>query len=454
MTAKTPRDLALDILKRQYYQRAPAERLLEQAFQSASSMSERDRAFTLHLVQGVLRYRLRLDWIVKRFLRFSFQKIEPTILNILRIALYQIFFMDRVPQSAAVNEAVLQVKAAGKGRFSGFANGLLRQVCRNKDQIVFPDKKNAPLHYLSVYYSFPEWLVRKWRQELGPDAVEPLLAAENRIPSLVIRVNRRKGDRDRLIAALREQGLSARATEYSPDGISLTGLKGPINDLRLFQQGRFQVQGEAAQVCAYLLNPRPGDTVLDVCAGLGGKSTHMAERMDGKGLLLSLDINYERLIRLSESAQRLGIGCIRCMVADAVHPAPLIPASFDKIMIDGPCSGLGVLSRHPDGKWIKEEKDIRRLARLQKRILDNAVLLLKPGGLMLYVTCTLSLPENEGVVPGFLKKNREMDQVDLRKHGPAWARPLLDGRGFLKTFPHIHAMDGFFAALFRKAFPG
>ena len=446
-----PRNLALNTLNSLDHSPGFAERFLEQSFQQNQHISERDRAFVVHLVQGVLRWRLRLDWIIGQTINFSFKKIEPHILNILRIAIYQISFMDRVPESAAVNEAVKQAKTIGREHLVGFVNGILRNICRQKDQITFPDRENDRINYLSVFYSYPIWLVEKWIRELGLDSTEHLLEAENIIPGLVIRANGLKIARSGLIKRLEKEGVTGTPTSYSPEGIKIEGYKGPVNQLNSFKEGLFQVQGEAAQICSHLLFPIQGESILDLCAGLGGKSTHLAELTQYKGDILALDISHSRLVSLFQSSRRLGIECIRPIVANAgSHLSSLFRYSFDKILIDAPCSGLGVISRHPDGKWIRDENDIKRLARIQKTILNEAAPLLKRGGKMLYVTCTISREENEEVVSDFLEHNKGMTLENLKDHVPEWGLDLIDDNGFFKTFPHIHKMDGFFGALFIK----
>ncbi|MCP4681257.1 MAG: 16S rRNA (cytosine(967)-C(5))-methyltransferase RsmB [Desulfobacterales bacterium] len=446
-----PRDLALETLNRPEHSPVFPERYLDGSFRQDTGMNERDRAFTVHLVQGVFRWRLRLDWIIKQGVRFSFNKIDPPILNILRIAVYQIFFMDRVPESAAVNEAVKQAKAVGKGHIVKFVNGILRHICRHKDKLSSPNQENDPSAYLSVFYSYPQWLVNKWLKELGFNSTKALLDAENRPPHLVVRTNRLKVRRQELIKRLENEGIEGTATRYSPDGIIVEDLKGPVNRLKAFKEGLFQVQGEAAQICSHLLSPGPGDSVLDLCAGLGGKSTHLAGLMGDRGRVLALDISHGRLIKLIRSSCRLGISCIEAISTDAArHLSSVFHFSFDKILIDGPCSGLGIISRHPDIKWARDEKDIKRLSQVQKKILNQAAPLLRKGGAMLYVTCTISSEENEDVVGDFLEKHRGMALQDLREHVPEWGLELIDDQGFLKTLPHIHGIEGFFGALFIK----
>jgi 16S rRNA (cytosine967-C5)-methyltransferase len=451
MKSAIPRDLALRALNSPNRRPGFAERYLEKSFRQEPRLDGRDRAFAVHLVQGVLRWRLRLDWIIEQAVRFPFKEIEPPILNILRLALYQIFFMDRVPESAAVNEAVKQATAEGRRHLAGFVNGILRNICRRKDQIAFPDAERDRVRYLSVFHSYPAWIVEKWIRELGIDSTERLLAAGNRIPDLVIRTNSLKVDRTALIKRLEKEGIIGKTTRYSPDGLRIEGLGRPISELSAFQEGLFQVQDEAAQVCSHLLCPKPGDSVLDICAGLGGKTTHLAELLKDKGRIVALDINHGRLVRLSKNSERLGIGYINAVVADAgADTSFLFNVSFDKILVDGPCSGLGVISRHPDGKWNKREDDVKELARLQIRILDTAVNMLRKGGRLLYVTCTISRDENDQVIDNFLEKNMQMALMDLKAHIPSWGHDLIDDRGFFRTFPHIHGMDGFFGALFVK----
>ena len=446
-----PRDLALKVLNSRENSPGFQNRYLKQAFQHVPHLDERDRAFTVHLVQGVFRWRLRLDWIIQQKVRFPFRKIDLPVLNILRLALYQIFFMDRVPESAAVNEAVKQTKIIESNRVASFVNGILRHICREKEQITFPDREKNPVHYLSAFYSYPEWIVEKWIRELGTDFTESILWAGNRIPALVIRANTLKVDRPGLIKRLEAEGVKGRQTLYSPEGIAIQELKGPVDQLNTFKQGLFQVQGEAAQICTHLLSPKPGERILDICAGLGGKSTHIGELMGGKGEIVALDMNHTRLISLGHSSHRLGIACIQSIVADAgTHPLPLRGDSFDRILIDGPCSALGTISGHPDVKWIKNEHDINRLSLLQKKIVNTAMPLLRKGGKMLYVTCTISKEENDEVVSDLLGKNSEMALEDLRNHVPEWGLDLIDDQGFFKTLPHVHGMDGFFGALFVK----
>ncbi|MDZ7699308.1 MAG: 16S rRNA (cytosine(967)-C(5))-methyltransferase RsmB [Deltaproteobacteria bacterium] len=443
-----PRDLALRVLNRTRGCAArQASTGLDAALNRHAEMPERDRAFTVHLVQGVYRWQIRLDWIVNASVRFPFKQIEPPVLNLLRLAIYQIFFMDRVPASAAVNEAVKQAKAIKGGHVAGFVNGILRNICRNKDRIHFPDPDLDPDLYLSVHYAYPLWLVRKWNRELGRYQTTQLLNAGNAIPPLMLRTHALRCHREELIHRLASEGVKAASASYSPDGIKVERMRGPVNGLPSFKDGLFQVQGEAAQICSHLLDPQPGERVLDVCAGLGGKSTHLASLMNDQGTVVAVDKAQGRLRNLCETAARIRIHSVMPLAGDAAVHLPFSPGMvYDKILVDAPCSGLGVIARHPDIKTTRRPDDIKRLALLQGAILDGAVSLLRPGGRLLYATCTLSREENEGVVEACLSRHHRMRREDLGAHVPSWGEALIDDQGYFRPLPHRHSMEGFFAA--------
>ena len=445
-----PRNLALKSLNSVGGAPGQVERRLELLFSQNPKLSVRDRAFGVHLVQGVLRWRIRLDWILKQYVRFSFKKVDPEVLNILRLALFQILFLDRVPESAAVNEAVKQSRKIGQKHVVKFVNGILRQICREKDHIPYPDRDKEPSLYASVYCSYPMWLVKKWTRELGPDMALQMMKAGNEIPKLTIRTNTLRVTRQALLNRLMEEGIEGRVVSFAPEGIELINFKGSVSRLRAFKEGLFQVQGEAAQICSHLLSPGEEDVIADMCAGLGGKSTHLAELMGDRGRVLALDTSLGRLRGLKQNTKRLGIQRIFPLVADVTKSLSFLRWSVNKIMVDGPCSGLGVISKHPDTKLTKKEDDIKRLAMIQKSILSSSSKALNRDGEMLYVTCTISKEENEGVVESILRDNKGMVLQDLRKRIPPWGFDLVDDNGFLKTFPHIHGMEGFFAALFKK----
>lgn len=452
MKVETPRDLALRVLNDLSRKPGFSASSLDNLFKSRPHLEERDRAFISQLVQGSIRWRARLDWTIVQASDVHLKKISPPVLNLLRLALYQILLLDRVPESAAVNEAVKQAKKKNPSYVVSFVNAVLRNVCRNKEQISFPDRGKAPVDYLSTFYSYPQWLAEKWIREWGIDTAEALCEAQNRIPVLTIRANTLKLGREDLLRRLEEEsGIKGKTTTHAPQGAHVADLKGRVDQNKAFQEGLFQVQDEAAQLTSFFLSPAAGETVLDLCAGYGGKTTHLAELMGDQGRVIALDMNRTRLVSLAANTVRLGIKSATAVAADASKDlASLFRVRFDRIVVDAPCSGLGVLSRHPDGKWLKKEEDIPRLAQLQKAVLRGGCAVLRRGGTLLYVTCTLSREENEEVVDDCLAGNSSMALVDLRDRAPVWAGDLIDDRGFLRTFPHMHNMDGFFGALLRK----
>jgi len=444
---QNPRDLSLQILNRLAHNPAFSNQVLK-AYLDRCHLEDRDRAFVVNIVQGVIRWRLRLDWIIKKFLKFPFKKLDPEVLNILRIALYQIFFMDRVPDFAVVSEAVRQSKRKGK-HIAGTVNAILRNICRNKRNIPFPDREKDLVKFLSVYYSYPEWLIKKWQKELGYEHTEKLLEAGNRTPYLTIRVNTFKTNREELTKMLLQEGVSeVYPTKYSPVGIVIKGLQRSVTQLRAYEKGLFFVQDEASQLCSYILKPREGDIILDVCAGFGTKSIHMLELTKRRGKIIALDVDPKRLLILAQSLRKEGLEKMIYPVAgDGSEAFSIFKTRFDKILIDAPCSGLGTIMRHPDIKWVKSERDIEILSRLQKRLLDASAKVLKNGGMMLYTTCTISKEENEMVVEDFLKNHPEMRLLNISS-GCEQLKDLEDEKGFFRTYPHIHEMDGFFGALF------
>jgi len=448
----TPRDLTLAALNSFDREQGFPERYLKRAFKNDTNLSDLDKAFAVHLVQGVLRWRLRIDWVIEQFLRFPFNKIEPSVLNILRIAIFQILYMDRVPESAAVNEAVKQTKVLGDKHIPGFVNGILRTICRKRAQVVFPNRDKDEIRYLSIFYSYPEWLIKKWVSEMGVRSAERLFEAENRIPALVLRTNTLQTTRTELIFNLAQKDMVAEPTKYSPDGLRVDTFRGSVDGLSAYREGQIQVQGEAAQICAYLLSPKKGEWGLDLCAGLGGKTTHLAQLVENEGTIVALDKSCHKLGLLQESARRLGTRpCIHPIVGDAAFPLRrLFREKFHWIVLDGPCSGLGTLSRHPDIKWRLTGEDIQRLADLQKNMLHSLSSLLRKGGRVLYATCTISKEENEDVVRAFLNDHRNMALLNLKEHIPDWGTELVDDDGFYRTAAQACHMDGFFGALFVK----
>ncbi len=400
----------------------------------------RHNAFILELVYGVLRNRSLIDWTLDRFSEKPVSRTDAWTRNILRLAAYQLVHLDRVPPSAAVNTATELAKQHGKK--NGYVNGLLRTIERNKKNLPLPPTDN-PLSRLSTVYSHPSWLVRRWLDRFGMQTTEDILRNNNRHAPLIIRANMLKGSRETLLSLLEKQGAAARKTDYSPWGIEILSSPG-IAALPAYADGWFLVQDEAAQLIAAMLAPRNGDTVLDACAAPGGKATHIAELMGNEGSVAALESDRKRTGRISENSGRLGLSIIRSVVGDA---ALFSEGTYNRALIDAPCSGLGVLRRHPDGRWTKTEESIRDRARLQKKILENCAKLLKAHGVLVYATCTTEPEENEEVIAWFLDRHgNDFALDDPRPFLPTNASKLVGSDLFFRTFPAEPYLDGFFGA--------
>ncbi len=428
-----PRERALEILRR-VEKGIFADARLDQA---RRSFEARDSAFILELVYGTLRNRSRLDWGLNQLSAQPIHKTDVSTRNILRLGAYQLLFMDRIPASAAVNTAAELAKSHGKKQ--GYVNGLLRNLDRKRDAVTYPGPED-PVRQSAVVYSHPEWLVRRWMQRFGIEYATTLLQENNHPAPLVVRTNVLKTTRDGLKAALASQGAEARETNYSPAGLEIISSPG-LRSIPVYDQGWFMVQDQAAQLISLMLSPKPGETVLDACAAPGGKTTHLAELMQNRGTIVALESDPARIGKISENSRRLGIAIIVPVQGDATNYRG---ERFDKILLDAPCSGLGVLRRHPDGRWNRSERIIHERALLQRRILENCASLLKPGGALVYATCTTEPEENEEIITAFLAvADRAFMIDDPRPYLPGKASVLVDEKGFFHTYPLEPAMDGF-----------
>jgi 16S rRNA (cytosine967-C5)-methyltransferase len=442
------RKKAVDILVRVELDKAYADILLNQVLQRGT-ISAKDRSLLTEIVYGTLRWRGRIDFQLKQLTRRSFEKTDPFIKNLLRITLYQLSFLDRVPEYAALNEAVNLAKMHAGSRVSGFVNGVFRNFIRTKRTATAPNPDTCGVAALADYWSHPEWLIREWHEYLGSDDISPLLAANNCQAPLVLRVNILRANRDALLRAFKVQGIEAFPTNWSPQGI-IVHSQVPIERLSGYDEGFFQVQGEASQLVTYLLDPHPGEKILDVCAAPGGKTTHIAELMDDKGQVTATDRSPNGVLRIDENAIRLGLKSIRTMHADMTQQVAAVQElSYDRILVDAPCSGLGTLRSHPEIKWNRSIADILRLRDLQRKILTQAASYFKPEGVLVYSTCTLTAHENEKVVNEFLASHREFVLEEAASYLPGRAKQLVRGKFFM-ALPHKHDTDGFFAARLRR----
>lgn len=447
MSTTNPRSAAFEILLRIDKERSYADILIDREL-SSGFLQGPDRGLLTELVYGVLRRQGTLDYIINRFSKQKSERLERSVLVLLRIGLYQIFYLDRVPVSAAVNETVKLAKVLAP-RASGFVNAVLRSADRERDDIAYPDKENDPVGYLSTFYSHPSWLVAGWIGQLGFAEAESLAKAMAEPPPLTIRTNTLKTSREELMERLASEGVQCEATRFSPLGVRII-TAGSVARLQSFRDGLFTVQDESSQLAVMFLSPEPGEKVLDACAAPGGKATHMAQLMGNSGEIIACDVIGRKLRLIGENAARLGISCIKTVPLDTARPLNSIKdASFQKILLDAPCSGLGVIRRNPEGKWWKTAADVAELVRGQKTILENLAGNLKRGGILLYATCSTTREENEAVIDDFLSRHADFVLEDLRILFPAYSE-LFTEQGCFRGWPHRQGMDGFFAARLKK----
>jgi len=443
------RRLALEVLRRVEAEGAFATLALEHALERHPQLSGEDRGLITQLVYGSLRWRRRLDFALAAHCHRPLERIEPVLLRILRMTAFQLLFLERVPDYAAVDEAT-QLALLQRGKHSaGFVNAVLRQLAQNAERIEWPDPQADRAHALGVRHSFPDWMVQWWDGLLGPERLEGFLEACNQPAAMWVRANTLRTKAEALLELLAASGMQARPSRHVPDALQFTD-PGDIRALAAHEAGLFHVQDAAAQAVCHLLAPRPGERVLDACAAPGGKTATLAELMANQGELVAVDVHPARLGLVRKLAERLGATCIRCQAGDLAALGEGELGLFDRILLDAPCSALGVLRRHPEGKWRLDRADVERLALLQRGLLERVALLLKPGGRLVYSVCTFTEEEGPAQVAGLLQDHPELELEDPREgKRQAW-HALVDARRHLRCWPQEHETDAFFAARLRR----
>lgn len=413
---------------------------------SGAHLEPRDRGLATQLVYGTLAWQGLLDHVLTRLGRPP-RRLDAAVRVLLRLALFQLIKLDRVPEFAAVDTAVELAKTVNGGAPAGLVNALLRRFLREGRALGLPPEEPRAAH-LALASSHPRWLVDQWLSELGEPEAAALLAADNQAAPTTLRVLTPRVSRETLIAALADVQVAARPTAYAADGVVLEAAVDPTT-LPGFREGWFTVQGEASQLVAALLGVGAGGRVLDLCAAPGGKALAAAAAVGAQGMVLALDPYRGGLQRLRAEAARLGVRVAR-VCADGTA-LPLSPsARFDAVLVDAPCSGLGTLRQHPEIRWRRTAADVVALATLQGALLAAAAPHVRPGGALVYATCTISRRENDDVVAGFLSTHDEFRRADPRPLLPAAAAELVDG-DVLRTFPHRHGLDGFYAVRLERA---
>lgn len=442
------RHLAWEVLKRVEERGSYASLLLDTRLRR-SSLSPAEKRLATELVYGVLRHRGRIDWILEKVSRRSIGTMEAGLRNLLRLGAYQLSFLDRIPPYAAVDEAVkLALSFMGKGCGS-FVNAVLREVSRQRDTIPYPDLDTDPVRYIATFHSHPSWLVERWLHRLGERETMSLAMANNRIPPVSIQVNPLKGSPEELRSLLRGKVEAIEESPMVPNAFRLLGVP-PLWDMEAFLQGRFAVMDEAAALVVHVLDPRPGETIIDACAGGGGKAALAAMLTQDNSHILALDLSRRALRRLEENISRLGIRGVRGILLDARDAGKRLSEKADRVLVDVPCTGLGTLRRHPEIKWRLKPDSLKVLSNLQLELLEGVLPCLKPGGILVYSTCSTEPEENEGVISQFIQAHPEIEVEDPSPFLPLSREDLIGPSKFLQTWPHRHAVDGFFVARLRS----
>lgn len=443
MTKKQPgsRELALQILYQVNEEGAYANLALDKALFPCTWLDPRDRGFITEIVYGSVKNRGKLDYVLNQFASTKVNKMDKWTRNLLRLSLYQILFLDKVPDSAAVNEAVKLAKHYG--HVDKFVNAVLRNILRGMDGIQWPDKAKDPVQYLMVQYSFPQWMVERFIRQYGLEDAERLCDWYNQPAAMWIRTNTLKTTRAELKQILEKEGLTVSESRHTPEGLKIENAVN-LHKLKSFQQGLFTVQDESSMLVALAAEPAPGQRVLDVCSAPGGKTTHMAQLMKNKGTIYACDIHKHRLDLIAENCKRLGISNVELVQQDGTKLTKRWQEPFDVVLCDVPCSGLGVLGRRADARWAKESEDIAGLCKIQKKILEEAAQLVVPGGTLIYSTCTIAPEENQEMVKTFISEHPEYELDETLTD--CWLDVDKEETGYVQFLPFIDDMDGFFIA--------
>ncbi len=434
----SPRLRVIKLLERLEKSDVYADILLTRELRNAK-LTGQDKAFIQELFYGVIRWRVRLDWIIQDFFRGSFSKSPRFVKYILQVSFYQLIFLKNIPTYAVINEAVRLAKKRGGIYWGNKINAILRKFTREEQSIVWPDARTKPAKNIAVRFSHPLWLVERWISQWGIEETEALCQTNNQIPAISVRVNRLKTTTEKLVDIFEKAGIKASVSDFNSDFLLLKRLP-DVENFEPFQKGLFTIQDVSAGFPCLLLDPKPGEKIIDLCSAPGGKATYLAELSSDRGAIVAADRNFSRLNLVSQNKDRLKLKFVHLLQADGIN---FYSKQVDKVLVDAPCSGLGVLAKRVDLRWKRTISQIDELRNIQLNLLRNAADLVRPGGVIVYCTCTIEPDENERVVADFLAENKKFRIEDAAAFIP---KELTQTDGFIKTFPHRHGMDGSFAA--------
>ncbi len=440
-----PREAALRILFEVETRSAFSDRLLDVAHGAAAANPDAkpaDQALLHELVKGTLRWRGRIDWALDQRVHIGLGQVTPWIRNVLRLGAYQLLFLDRVPAHAAVDESVKLATKYGHPGTAGLVNSVLRRLAEEGPAIEWPAGDDVAS--LAVFGSHPEWMVSRWLERFGADATRALLLANNAPARLGLRVNALKGTRDQLIARLADEGVRAEPAAFAADLVWIDGNHAPMA-IRAFRDGACTAQDESECLVARLLAPQTHERVLDLCAAPGGKCTHIAELIGDEGEVWAMERQAVRIGSIEQNLKRLGLHSVHVVEGDGRRYA--FPMPFDRVLVDAPCSGLGVLGRRADARWRKTEVALDDMPPVQLDLLLAAAQHARPGGVIVYSVCSFEPEETDHVVERLL---RESPSLVLESAHGLLPDAVVDEQGFMRVLPHVHGCDGAFAARFRK----
>ncbi|MDO4489931.1 MAG: 16S rRNA (cytosine(967)-C(5))-methyltransferase RsmB [Lachnospiraceae bacterium] len=444
------RELALLTLLEMQQEGKQSHQVMRSVLDKYQYLPKQDRAFLTRLCQGTLEYRPQLDYIVNQYSSVKTRKMKPVIREILRMAVYQLFYMDQVPDSAAVNEAVKLAVKKGFRSLKGFVNGVLRSILRERDKLTFPGPEE-PVKYLEVRYAMPPYLAEKWLKKYGLQQTEKICGAFLQEKPLTVRLRDHGSpeERESILRELQEAGVQVLPAPYLSEARILKGVNS-LTYLPAFYEGKLQVQDVSSMLAVVCAGITPGQRVLDICAAPGGKTIMAADRTGETGSVLSRDLTERKTEMIRENLERCGISHVQTEARDAALHDALLEGQLDTVIADVPCSGYGVIGRKPDIKYRASGENQQELVQLQREILANAASYVKPGGVLLFSTCTIAEEENEDNV-NYITEQLGLTPESLDPYLPEELQGETTGKGYLQLLPGTHACDGFFVSRFRKS---
>ncbi len=445
---KTVREQVVDLLIEVEREQSYAQLSLKKAL---VDLEMRDKALATEIFYGTIKYQIQIDYWLNQYSKTPIRKMKPLIRNLLRMSVYQMLHLDKIPVSAVINEAVKITKKRKFQGLSGFVNGLLRTIDREREKLAYPSEKDSLSEALSIQYAIPEWMIKMWLKQYSRDIVEQIASALNQRAEVCGRVNDLKGSKAELLEILEKEGVHVESGHLLEEAFYLKKVDN-LQNLPSFKLGAWTVQDESAMLVAHVVAPKAGEYVLDMCSAPGGKSMHMAAKMENRGEIIACDIHPHKLELIEKNAKRLGISIIKPTLQDGMVLNENWIGKFDKVLLDAPCSGLGIMKRKPDIRLHKTKDDLKEIVEIQKALFKNAVQYLKPNGKLVYSTCTISYEENELIIKEAISEYG-LELENIVDTIPKLIQSSVKEQGMIQILPNMAGTDGFFiASLKRRSF--